>query len=90
MKQVDEKVGGALMYLGGNPQFKVVMEWLRESLADQDERNRNETSDVTLRQGQGKALNIAEILKMVDAAPDTLERIRSAPGRRAQNQIVNE
>ena len=90
MKQPDEKICGALLVLTGNPHFKMVLGWFRESLAEQDSRNRREQDDALLRQGQGHAACMDDFLKTVDAAPETLERIRSAPGRRAQNELANQ
>jgi len=86
VKQPSEQTLVALTVLRGNPHFLVVMKWIAESLRDQDEHNRAETDDVLLRQGQGKALELADFTKTVGDASGLIERIRSAPERRAQDE----
>ena len=86
MKQVDEKIAGALKAEKMSPHFQIILQWFKDSLAEQRETNDAEKDDVTLRQGQGRALNMSDFLKEVDAASDTQKRIRQAPERHAQER----
>ena len=86
MKTPDERTLIAMKALRGNPHFTVYLQWLKDSLAEQDEMNRGERNDVALRQGQGRAQQIEDTLKQVAAASDTADKIRTASERRGQDE----
>jgi hypothetical protein len=52
-----------------NPDFEVLLAWLRCSYCDQSEKNNSQRDEVLLRMGQGRAMAMAELLKMLECVP---------------------
>jgi hypothetical protein len=53
----------------GNPHFEVFLAWLRRLYLEQSERNNSERTEVLLRMGQGRAMALAELVKVLENAP---------------------
>lgn len=58
---------------------KALYEWLSVKGRAYDERMRRERDDITLRQVQGRAQELNEMLDLVQQAPAILEKKRKAP-----------
>jgi hypothetical protein len=63
-----------------NPDFEVLLAWLRRSHCDQSERNDSQRDEVLLRMGQGRAMAMAELLKTLECAPAMLRRMKGVSG----------
>lgn len=68
----------ALARLSDDPDYVLVCEWLQSEMAELDKKNRTYKEDVPLRQGQGAAMTLQDILEVSASAQETLKRMQSA------------
>lgn len=76
MLRVTEREVSALNALSHSPDFQIVVEWMKRTLDAHDSEIRTQIDDVMLRQQQGKAQELAEIINHVDTANELLHRMR--------------
>jgi hypothetical protein len=74
MKRASDQVLQALVALNHDPYFAVVKTWLAESREEQREVNDVELDEGKLRQGQGKAQILTEILKEAKDAVSIMQK----------------
>lgn len=80
MIRANERVLKALHGLHRNdPDFKIVVEWMREYLAGLDRQNRNTMDEKLVRWTQGQAQFVSEFLDMIENSQVNLEAIEKEP-----------
>ena len=72
MIQVDERLLKAMAGLRYDDRFKIVIEWFRESLADQDRKARRLSGDQLYR-AQGESLCLERLLEVAGSAGDLVK-----------------
>lgn len=72
----DQRVLEALMALEHNGHFKDILQWLEESQQATIERCIQETDETTLRQAQGAAQDLRDLIKAAKEARASLEKNR--------------
>lgn len=72
----DQRVLEALMALEHNGHFKDILQWLEESLQATTECCIEETDETTLRQAQGAAKDLRDLIKAAKEARASLEKNR--------------
>lgn len=73
MTPTDERLLKAFAGLRYDDRFKIVVEWLRASLADQDHKMRRLSGDALIR-AQGESLCIERVLEVAGSADALLKR----------------
>lgn len=67
MIKPNENVIRAILNLENNVSWREILQWLEASLVDQSIKNNSLTGEDTIK-GQGKGLNLAEIIKHIKSA----------------------
>lgn len=75
MVRPDERTLRALHRIKVDPDLKPISEWLVACTEAQQTKNDHTASDITLRWGQGKAQLLSELVKTIDTARATAEKI---------------
>lgn len=74
MARPDQRVLSALASLEGNPDFEVVMQWLRQSREDQVNAGMYDKDDVLVRWSQGAYQALDSLISTAEAARKNLKR----------------
>lgn len=80
MKQInDERLASALVRLQHDADGQLIIGWLKESLAEQDVKNRWATGDMfVIGQGQGRSQELQQIIESVENAAKGLADMQIA------------
>ena len=73
-----QKIIQAFVALDNNPDFEVVVDWMRERLRSQEEENTQQFDETRLRWGQGRAQQLSALLGEFDSSRENMVRIKEA------------
>jgi len=76
MLKVEEQEVAALAVLRNSPDFQIVLEWMRRTLDKHDTELRKQRDDTQLRQTQGKAQELNEMISAAEGAEALIKRMR--------------
>jgi hypothetical protein len=76
MIRAETRLIEALVALKNNPYWQEVLKWMEDSLKEQREANDVMSDDVKLRQGQGRAQELNEILKAAEGAVKVHQKMK--------------